>query len=101
MKPKGTLLLSTRLITQSQNFLTLHILTQALPKGTYVILKSAGFTVETFEVRRIISLVYMILFYIFKWVFNKDLNGSAIQKLDDKSYSNQGIATVYLKAVKK
>lgn len=105
LKSKGVLLLSTpfdhpvtKLLDPAYYFGHRHYSRKALTS----LLKSAGFSLETFEVRgEITSLVYMILFYIFKWVFNKDLNGSAIQKLDDKSYSNQGIATVYLKAIKK
>ncbi len=103
--PKGTLLLSTpfdhpitKLLDPAYYFGHRHY----TKEGLTALLKSAGFALDTFEVRgEIVSLLYMILFYISKWVFNKDLNGSFIQKLDDQSYSKNGIATVYLKATKK
>ncbi len=105
LKPKATLLLSTpfdhpvtKLLDPAYYFGHRHYTKERLQK----MLKQSGFTLESFEVRGgYVSLTYMILFYIAKWVFNKDLNGTWIQKEDDKSYSKEGIATVYLKAVKK
>lgn len=105
LKKGGVLLLSTPYD---------HLITKALDPAWYfghrhyskeklnTLLKKTGFTIESFEVRgTYLSLIYMIAFYIAKWLLRISLDGTSLQKMDDNSYSNQGISTVYLKAVKK
>jgi ubiquinone/menaquinone biosynthesis C-methylase UbiE len=67
----------------------------------YKMLKKAGLQVESFEVRGgIISLIYMLWFYFNKWIFRGKLKSKFLEKLDDVSYENNGIATVFLTARK-
>jgi len=104
LKPGSVLLLSTpydhwmtKLLDPAYYFGHRHYSQEKLTK----LLKESKFKIEKFEVRGgTVSLIYMIAFYIAKWVFGKDLNGTWLQKQDDISYSSPGIATVYLKAIK-
>lgn len=104
LKPNGTLLLSTPFD---------HPFTKMFDPAWYrghrhysrkklqTLLKKSGFKIKTFEVRgTYVSVLYMIVFYVAKWILRTDINGTWIQKLDDKSYNQRGIATIYLVAQK-
>lgn len=104
LKKNGILLLTTpydhpitKLLDPAWYFGHRHYSKRSLEK----LLKKSGLTVESFEVKGgVISLIYMLAFYVNKWIFRNSLNISFIRNLDDKSYDKNGIATVFLIAKK-
>lgn len=73
-----------------------------IPKNLKMIIEKSGLKVKKVETRGSIwGSIYMLWFYVMKWIFGQSLPRSGwIEKKEDEGYNKKGIFTLHIEAVK-